>query len=395
VALDAAGHRPDEHVRGAALTEGGTPGRQRWIDWARGLAVCAMVLAHVLDSWTRDADRANDVFHAARFVGGLAAPAFLFLAGLSLALAATRAARRDGSHAAGAAIVWRRGWQIFALAFLFRLQSMVLGFGAPIGLLKVDILNVMGLAMVAAAALWRPLAGPLPRALLFAGATVACALAAPLVWASEAVAALPGPFAWYLQPTPGRSNFTLLPWTGFLLSGVIAGELVASVRDAAAERRAQAALLLTGALALLVSNVTASQPSLYPSGVSSYWGPSPAFFLLRLALVVLVLPAAWAHLRAWHGGGAVRLLGRAGQPLASALRPLDDGLVTLGRSSLFAYWVHVEVVYGLIAYPIKHTLPLWLVLLATVLLCVLLHRAVGWKDRWVGRRRIAGAPAVV
>ena len=57
--------------------------------------------------------------------------------------------------------------------------------------------------------------------------------------------------------------------------------------------------------------------------------------------------------------------------------------------------MHVELVYGLIAYPVKRTLPLWLVLVATVALCVLLHRAVGWKDRWVARRRIAGAPAVV
>ena len=354
-----------------------------------------MVLAHVVDAWTRNADRASDVYHAARFVGGLAAPAFLFLAGLSLALAATRAARREARHASGAELVWRRGAQIVALAFLFRLQSMVLGFGAPVGLLKVDILNVMGLAMVTAAVLWRPLARPVPRAWLFTAATAACALAAPLVWASDAVSAVPPPFLWYLQPSPGRSNFTLLPWTGFLLAGVVAGELIAAMRDTGAERGTQAALLVSGGVALAVAEVAALQPSLYPAGVSSYWGASPAFFLLRLGLVVLLLPAAWAHLRFWHGGLAVRLLGARSRHLTNLWRPIDEGLVTLGRSSLFAYWVHVELVYGLIAYPIKRTVPLWLALVATPLLCVVLHRAVGWKDRWVSRRRVAGTAAVV
>jgi uncharacterized membrane protein len=341
-----------------------------------------MVLAHVLDAWTREADRAADVYHVARFIGGLAAPALLVLA-------ATRAARRDGRHAAGAGLVWRRGWQIFGLALLFRVQSLVLGFGAPVGLLKVDILNVMGLAMVTAAALWRPCAARVPRAALFALATAAGAFAAPVVWAAEATAAVPVPLLWYLLPTPGRSNFTLLPWTAFLLAGVVAGEMVAAAREEASERRLQVALLFAGVTALLVAYVAAFQPSLYAPGVSTYWGASPAFFLLRLGAVVLLLPAAWAHLRVWHGGSA------APRPVAAALKPLDEGLVTLGRSSLFAYWVHVELVYGVIAYPIKRTLPLWLVLLATVLLCVLLHRAVGWKDRWVARRRIAGAPAVV
>ena len=42
----------------------------------------------------------------------------------------------------------RRGWQIFGLAFLFRLQSYVLsGFQNAVSLLKVDILNIMGPAM--------------------------------------------------------------------------------------------------------------------------------------------------------------------------------------------------------------------------------------------------------
>ncbi len=63
--------------------------------------------------------------------------------------------RKGATFAEAAAMARRRGWQIFGLAFLFRLQSWVISGGAfPGALLKVDILNVMGLAMLAAAALW-------------------------------------------------------------------------------------------------------------------------------------------------------------------------------------------------------------------------------------------------
>ena len=48
----------------------------------------------------------------------------------------------------------RRGLWIFGLAFLFRVQAWVLGWAPPRTLLKVDILNIMGPSIAAAAALW-------------------------------------------------------------------------------------------------------------------------------------------------------------------------------------------------------------------------------------------------
>ena len=46
----------------------------------------------------------------------------------------------------------KRGWQVFGLAFLFRLQSYILSGGySLLSLLKVDILNVMGPAIAATA----------------------------------------------------------------------------------------------------------------------------------------------------------------------------------------------------------------------------------------------------
>ncbi|MBW8868983.1 MAG: DUF1624 domain-containing protein, partial [Acidobacteria bacterium] len=123
--------------------------RQGYLDRVRGLAVLIMIEAHVLDGWTRIADRTRPAFGYAMILGGFGAPLFLFLAGVSLVLSASSKTRKTGDASFAWRAVQKRGWQIFGLAFLFRLQSFVLTGGySPIGLLKVDILNVMGPAIV-------------------------------------------------------------------------------------------------------------------------------------------------------------------------------------------------------------------------------------------------------
>jgi hypothetical protein len=65
-------------------------------------------------------------------------------------------------------------------------------------------------------------------------------------------------------------------------------------------------------------------------------------------------------------------------------------LTTLGRSSLFVYWIHVEMAYGGIAKPLKRALPLEVSLLATIALCALLYKIVVWKDRKMAGRELTG-----
>jgi len=98
-------------------------GRQAYLDRVRGLAVLVMVEAHVLDGWTRVAERQRPGFIYAMILGGFGAPLFLFLAGVSLVLSAESKFRRTGDLSGSWRAVQNRGWQIFGLAFLFRLQS--------------------------------------------------------------------------------------------------------------------------------------------------------------------------------------------------------------------------------------------------------------------------------
>jgi uncharacterized membrane protein len=287
---------------------------------------------------------------------------------------------RVGHDAAAAMARWR-GLQVFALAFLFRLQSQLLGWGALSNFLKVDILNVMGIAMMAAAILWSLSERRIVRLALFALATAAIAFTTPLIREAGALSMLPDPVEAYIRPLPGRTNFALFPWAGFVLAGSIAGELVYAARAGAEERRLQIGLLLAGLGGMVLAYAASFRPSIYP--VANFWTSSPTFFFIRLGMCTAMLPIARV-IDVFHG--TVRA--RFGDRLAEGA----PGLVisTLGRSSLFVYWIHVEMAYGGLAKPIKRALPLEVSLVATVALVALLYAIVKWKDRKMPEVRLRG-----
>jgi uncharacterized membrane protein len=331
--------------------------RRPYLDLLRGIAVVIMVEAHVVDSWTREADRQGAAYFNATFVAGLAAPLFLLLAGLALTMsAAGREERKGRAAAARAAVV--RGWQVFGLAFLFRLQAQLLGWGPLVNLLKVDILNVMGLSMIITGHVWGWVHARGARVLVFAVAAAAAAMATPLVRQSTWLALLPDPIEWYLRPAPNLTTFTLFPWAGFLFAGALIGELVHAARTRAEERRLQAGLLTAAIVGSALSYLASVGPSIYAA--SNFWTSSPTFFFIRLGICTALVPLA-------------------------RITPRLPAIETLGRSSLFVYWIHVEMVYGLMATPIKRSLPLWGSLVATVLLCAVLYLLVLLKDRALSR----------
>src|SRR5262245_9919462 len=161
-----------------------TPGtaRHAYLDWVRGVAVLIMVEAHLLDAWTQAADRTRPLFGYAMILGGFGAPLFLFLAGVAVVLSAESKFRKTGEFAASWWAAQKRGWQIFGLAFLFRVQSYILsGFYSAVSLLKVDILNVMGPAMAMAAVTGRIVRDKAARGVLFAVISAAISLVTPVV----------------------------------------------------------------------------------------------------------------------------------------------------------------------------------------------------------------------
>src|SRR6185436_8191517 len=139
-------------------------------------------------------------------------------------------------------------------------------------------------------------------------------------------------------------------WAGFLFAGSLAGVLLDRVASAREERRVNAVFLVGGGLivagafaAPLVPALSASPP-LLPG--------SPAFFFLRLGVVFALLPLAYAWSALWQG-----------------YSPVQD----LGRWSLFIYWVHVEMVYGVVSSAIHKQLPLPVALTAFVLFTLCMY----------------------
>lgn len=338
--------------------------RRPYLDWLRGIAVLIMIEAHTLDSWTRVADRQSYWYQWAVLIAGYGAPIFLFLAGITLMLAAGGRLRRGLNLAQATRAALRRGVWIFALAFLFRLQSFLISGGRfPQALLKVDILNVMGVSMVVAALGWGAAASPRRRIVLFAAVTIAVAMATPLIRSWPVLEVLPDSLEAYFRPRPGLTNFTLFPWAAFFTAGCVVGAWLES-RQAADDDRVMRLVAAAG-MAVAAGGYGASfLPPIYP--VTSFWTSSPTFFFLRLGVLLLLMAGAY-----W---------------LSRFLRL--QSLQEFGRASLFVYWVHVELVYGVLSAPIHRRLPFPVAIAAFITFTVAMFGLVRMKhtiQRWRGR----------
>jgi uncharacterized membrane protein len=339
--------------------------RRGYLDWLRGLAVLIMIEAHIIDSWTRLDERNTYLWGGSVILGGFGAPLFLFLAGVAVALSAGSKSRRLGDPAAASRAVAARGLEIFGLAFLFRLQAVIVSWGSWRSMLKVDILNIMGPSIMAAAALWGLARTNRRRIMLLVAATVALAFLTPPVRAVSWLGVLPDAIEGYLRPRPGFTNFAIFPWAAFVFAGAAIGVLLDEARTHDAERRLNIQFAVGGVGLVAASYAGSYLPSPYER--SDFWTSSPAFFLLRSGVLTAAVAAAFA----WYQ--------RPGA--AAAFSPLQQ----MGRTSLFIYWIHIELIYGLVVRPLHKSLTLgqaWigvLVFSACMLLLSLL------KDRIVAR----------
>jgi uncharacterized membrane protein len=364
--------------------------RRAYIDWARGVAVLVMIEAHVADAWTRAADKNGAAYRDATILGGFAAPMFLWLAGLAVVLMATGTAQRSGSRARGVEAIVRRGLIIFLLAFLFRVQAFIVSPGNhPVTLFRVDILNVMGPAIVVAGLAWAIARTAALQAAVFAAVAIAFSMLTPIVRASPLVERLPLWVQWHLRPAGDMTVFTLLPWAGFVFAGAAVGALLAAARDQRQERRVNTAVAACGVALVAIGFYTAGRPSIYAS--SSFWTSSPTWFAIRVGILML----AFSWLYGLERAVGLRDAAVAERPgaLKAVLSAWQAPLERLGRHSLFIYWIHVELVYGYFSWLWWHRLPLWGTAIGYALFCALMYRAIEWRDRFVDfwRARPRGA----
>jgi len=358
--------------------------RLSYIDWMRGLACVLMFQTHCYDAWLSPEARQSKFFMISQLGGTFPAPLFLFLAGISFALVLDKLRRKNLTPAQIARTTLRRGAEIFAFGLLFRLQEYLIAWGwAPLSdLLRVDILNTIGLSMMLMGLLcWLVLAAQpetrssLALILSAAGAATLISLLTPPLWTTWRPDWLPWPLESYVNGvhnlgTPQAWLFPIFPWTAFAFAGLAAGFILQSEW---ARKRESMIFLSAGAAGLLLVEASRwldARPHQFYA-VYDYWHTSPNFFLIRVGMLLVILAASYAWCR-WVIGQL-----RAGQWNFSPL-------IQLGQASLLVYWVHIEFVYGRFSILPKHvrsirtaSLGLLTIFLAMLLLAFLRTRLKG------------------
>src|SRR6266853_5514657 len=324
------------------MTESTTK-RIAYIDWVRGLACLAMFQTHCYDSWLTGAARGGKFFRYSQDVGTLPAPLFLFLAGISYALVTEKLRRKGvGADEIARTTIWRGG-EVFLMGLLFRMQEYLLGLlHAPwTDLLRVDILNIIGVSLMMAGLACRIAAadGALDVSTLrnrsigiALAATAAIVVVTPLLWTVWQ----PHWRAWWLESyfngvhtfgTPQSWLFPLFPWAAFAFAGLAVGFLLQT--DCAREKETAAMVLAgVGGVVLVALGIWLEARPVQLYAVHDFWHTSPNFFLVRTGVVMVILFAGYAWCR-WGAG-------------QWGFSPL----IELGKSSLLVYWVHIEFVYG-------------------------------------------------
>jgi uncharacterized membrane protein len=412
--------------------------RLTFIDLLRGVGVLLMVQLHTSHGWLHPDARTGFAWFACQFLGGLAAPIFLTLAGVSAGLRWGADAARERAPRYGDDL--RRALQLIVLGYLLRLQmwfidaggyshgaawlaqlllltayalalftlgrrswlplrtasALLLALGlfalglvqvaqrAPerlVGLLRVDVLQCIGgslVLVIAAAAAFRDRFARASGYLL-----LAVAAAALTVWTRSWVPGpLPPPIAAYLGqwvPANGRSVvglFPLFPWVAYALAGAAIGLTWARAPEDQRER-----LVLRWSLFALVAALatTESAPHVYETFRAQPWLVQPVRVANRLAWVL-----AWA-------GPCVLLARHAGE--------LSTPIVTLGRASLLVYWVHLQFAFGAASSRISKslTMPAWacgtLLLLAAMWLLAWVRQEYPRLRWYVTERRALNRPA--
>jgi hypothetical protein len=241
--------------------------------------------------------------------------------------------KKNGSANQIAITTIRRGAEILGFGLLFRLQEFLLGqpWAPWTDLLRVDVLNIIGLSMMLMGVVCRLAGTRAASAILAAVVAILIAMATPPLWTTHRPRFLP----WYLesyingvhnlgQPQPWL--FPLFPWAAFAFAGCAAGWVL--VGDWPKNNRFWFLGFSAAGVGMYVLAMWLDALPTHIYAVYDFWHSSPDFWLARTGVIFFLVGVSYAWCQ-W-GWGA-----RGSSPL-----------LQLGKTSLLVYWVHIEFVYG-------------------------------------------------
>jgi uncharacterized membrane protein len=366
------------------------------VDWARGFAVIAMVLWHTGDAWIAPAARTGQAWLFLRFVGGLAAPSFLFLAGTGAALAVRSATLDSGARRKLLLTSVGRGFEVLIVGYLLRFQTWLIDAGAlqqlgtaraylPLGLgygglywssgqlgrgsrrvpyvagvslmlvvaglaqvdavapgrfpklLQVDVLQAIGASLILAA-LGQHTFRLLERPHVAIALGIFVSIATPAL-SAHLPGPLPIPLAAYLgrfEPAikgPPPSLFPLFPWFAYACFGAALGYALRTAKD-------REWLLIASAICGAVFAITTSEahPMVHYVFAVQPWTTYLGRAAFRVGIIAVILLIGWV----WTSWPLGRSPGRV--------------LLDYGRTSLRIYWAHMLFAYGLFGTPLHKKL---------------------------------------
>jgi uncharacterized membrane protein len=337
----------------------------------RGLAVVIMIQCHTFNSLTRMDLREGGPYVLTQFIGGMAAPLFLLMAGMTTAFQMESLERREPNRWRRWLISLKRAGYILGIAFTFRFTNWAFSMphASAAELTKVDILNCMGvgMAVLAVGAVFRSDARV--RFAVIAGAAIAAAapLMTNLPWGGT-----PALLQEYLVPGSGRGRFPFFPCVAYIAFGQAIG---AVVKRAAAERfdRLMQWSMLIGFSMIFIGQYFSNLPySIYTN--ANFWTDSPALIVIRVGICLMIMAGAYLWTEYCAGKGW-------------------SWMQAMGKNSLMVYWVHVMIVYGALIRPIKRMLSIPQAALAVAIVTAMMVAMSGlwlsWKARKAEKRALA------
>lgn len=275
-----------------------------------------MVQGHLAEALLSPAARADPLYQLQYVIHGSTAPGFLFasgfVAGLPRAPLAPRGALR---RARRLLFLLGVGYAIHLPYFSVWKTALQATPTERAALFACDALQAIAVTQMLALMLqwlfgrrWTAWGGVL--SVLMVGL-------APAVWAAAPSRHLPLPLGAYLDATTG-SRFPLFPFSAFVLAGAVAGAAIGRQELRTRRRRAVRWGLGLALLGLVLALVLA--------GRVDFWGPSPAYVLLRLGGLLLLLRVVEAA--AERGRLGVRVL------------------ALLGHETLLVYVLHLCLLFG-------------------------------------------------
>lgn len=291
--------------------------RELYIDAFRGVMALLMVQGHVFDALLDPAARTIDLYRYQQIFHGSTAPGFLFASGFAAGLpraplslkASVRRARR-------LLFVWGVGYALSLPYFsLWKILNEATA-AQKAAALACHALHVIAVSQLFVLVLqW--LSG---RSWVRWALVLACLILAgsPWVWSRGLSREVPLALGAYMDWSAAPSQFPVFPFSAFVLCGTVAGATLGRVDPARRKRRT-----LTWGFVLMALGALLAIPL---SGRVDFWGPSPAYALIRVGGLLLVL--------------------RVVESVTLRQAPGARGLALLGHETLLVYVIHLLLLFG-------------------------------------------------